>query len=98
MYGHRYTYGKAVKGEATISVRTSGGGFRTPGSYPSDGSLNIQKVLPIDGKVFVEFDFEKDLGVNDKYDYDSSITVDVKVKESLTSKIIINYGLFIEIY
>lgn len=57
MFRFRYTYGKAVKGEATVSV------------YPRIHSEIIQpiyqsparKVIPIDGKAVVEFDIVKDL-------------------------------------
>lgn len=60
LYGYfflRYTYGKAVKGEAIISV------------YPTTVSEVIQpiyqnplrKVIPIDGKAVVQFDVVKDL-------------------------------------
>lgn len=53
----RYTYGKAVKGEAVVSV------------YPMATSTIIQpifknplrKVVPIDGKAVVEFNVAKDL-------------------------------------
>jgi hypothetical protein len=53
----RYTYGKAVRGEATVTV------------YPTyySGLLQpifqnpVRKVVPIDGKANVEFDITKDL-------------------------------------
>lgn len=53
----RYTYGKAVKGKAIVSV------------YPTTVSEIIQpiyqnplrKVVPINGKAVVEFDVVKDL-------------------------------------
>ena len=54
---YRYTYGKAVEGEATVTV------------YPTyySGLLQpifqnpVRKVVPINGKVAVEFDISKDL-------------------------------------
>jgi CD109 antigen len=56
-FSNRYTYGKAVKGEATVTI------------YPTyySGLLQpifqnpVRKVVPIDGKVNVEFDIAKDL-------------------------------------
>jgi CD109 antigen len=53
----RYTYGKAVRGEATVTI------------YPTyySGLLQpifqnpVRKVIPIDGKANVEFDITKDL-------------------------------------
>jgi hypothetical protein len=53
----RYTYGKAVRGEATVTI------------YPTyySGLLQpifqnpVRKVVPIDGKANVEFDITKDL-------------------------------------
>lgn len=54
---HRYTYGKPVKGEATVSVN--------PNIYSGviqPFLLNpIYKVVPINGKANVEFDLIKDL-------------------------------------
>lgn len=72
----RYTYGKAVKGEATISV------------YPTIYSEIIQpiyqnplrKVVPIDGKTVVEFDVAKDL----KWVLISSVDLYVWRKTKLT--------------
>jgi CD109 antigen len=57
LFATRYTYGKAVKGEATVTI------------YPTfySGLLQpifqnpVRKVVPIDGKVNVEFDITKDL-------------------------------------
>lgn len=53
----RYTYGKAVRGEATVTA------FPT---YVSDilqpiFQPPVRKVVPINGKVVVEFDLEKEL-------------------------------------
>lgn len=76
----KYTYGKPVKGEATITA------------YPNIFSSVIQpifqtpvrKVVPIDGKVTVDFDIVSDLRLTD--DYERPIQLDVAVEEELTGR------------
>ncbi|XP_050425560.1 CD109 antigen-like isoform X2 [Adelges cooleyi] len=76
----KYTYGKAVKGEATVSV------------YPTIFSEVIQpiyenplrKVVPIDGKAVVQFDVVKDLNLNDEYE--RGVRFEVTVEEALTGR------------
>lgn len=77
----KYTYGRAVKGEATISA------------YPTYYSGIIQpifqapvrKVFPIDGKAIVEFDIVKELRLTDE-SYERAIQFDVAVEEALTGR------------
>ncbi|KMQ97464.1 cd109 antigen [Lasius niger] len=76
----RYTYGKPVKGEATITA------------YPDIFSGVIQpifqqpvrKVVPIDGKVTVDFDILSELRLTDEYE--RPIMIDVVVEEALTTR------------
>ncbi|GFG28314.1 hypothetical protein Cfor_11328, partial [Coptotermes formosanus] len=76
----KYTYGKAVRGEATVTV------------YPTyySGLLQpifqnpVRKVVPIDGKASVEFDITKDLRLTDEYE--RSVQIDVTVEEALTGR------------
>lgn len=76
----KYTYGKAVRGEATITL------------YPTyySGLLQpifqnpVRKVIPIDGKANVEFDITKDLQLGDEYE--RSVQIDVTVEEALTGR------------
>ncbi|XP_076245134.1 thioester-containing protein 1 allele R1 isoform X2 [Calliopsis andreniformis] len=76
----KYTYGKPVKGEATITA------------YPDIFSGIIQpiyqqpvrKVIPIDGKVTVDFDIHSELKLNDEYE--RPVMIDVAVEESLTGR------------
>ncbi|XP_076646328.1 thioester-containing protein 1 allele R1 isoform X2 [Halictus rubicundus] len=76
----KYSYGKPVKGEATITV------------YPDIFSGVIQpiyqqpvrKVIPIDGKVVVDFDIESELRLSDEYE--RPVVIDVAVEESLTGR------------
>ncbi|KAG7209379.1 hypothetical protein KM043_015478 [Ampulex compressa] len=76
----KYTYGKPVKGEATITA------------YPDIFSGVIQpifqqpvrKVVPIDGKVTVDFDILHELRLTDEYE--RPIMIDVAVEESLTGR------------
>ncbi|GLG95490.1 uncharacterized protein GBIM_02438 [Gryllus bimaculatus] len=76
----KYTYGKPVRGEATITV------------YPNIFSGVIQpifqnpirKVVPIDGKAIVEFDIKNELQLED--DFERTIQLDVAVEEELTGR------------
>ncbi|XP_011255612.1 CD109 antigen isoform X2 [Camponotus floridanus] len=76
----RYTYGKPVKGEATITA------------YPDIFSGVIQpifqqpvrKVVPIDGKAIVDFDILSELRLTDEYE--RPVMIDVVVEEALTTR------------
>ncbi|XP_054003817.1 CD109 antigen-like isoform X1 [Hylaeus anthracinus] len=76
----KYTYGKPVKGEATVTA------------YPDIFSGVIQpifqqpvrKVIPIDGKVTVEFDIQSELKLTDEFE--RPVMIDVAVEESLTGR------------
>ncbi|XP_069677480.1 CD109 antigen-like isoform X2 [Periplaneta americana] len=76
----KYTYGRAVKGEATVTV------------YPTyySGLLQpifqnpVRKVVPIDGKANVEFDIAKDLQLAEEYE--RSVQIDCAVEEALTGR------------
>ncbi|KAL6449226.1 hypothetical protein ACFW04_000704 [Cataglyphis niger] len=76
----KYTYKKPVKGEATITV------------YPDIFSGVIQpifqqpvrKVVPIDGKVTVDFDILSELRLTDEYE--RPVMIDVVVEEALTTR------------
>ncbi|XP_044019727.1 CD109 antigen-like isoform X2 [Aphidius gifuensis] len=76
----KYTYGKPLKGEATIMA------------YPDIFSGVLQpiyqapsrKVIQIDGKVTVDFDIMSELNLSDEYE--RPITIDVAVEEALTGR------------
>jgi CD109 antigen len=76
----KYTYGKSVNGEATITA------------YPDIFSGVIQpifqqpvrKVVPINGKVTVDFDILSELRLTDEYE--RPIMIDVVVEEKLTTR------------
>ncbi|XP_076663404.1 CD109 antigen isoform X3 [Andrena cerasifolii] len=76
----KYTYGKPVKGEATVTA------------YPDIFSGVIQpiyqqpirKVIPIDGKVTIDFDIHSELKLTDEYK--RLVMIDVAVEESLTGR------------
>ncbi|XP_076755631.1 CD109 antigen isoform X1 [Xylocopa sonorina] len=76
----KYTYGKPVKGEATVTA------------YPDIFSGVIQpifqqpirKTLPIDGKAIVDFDIRDELRLIDEYE--RPVMIDVAVEESLTGR------------
>ncbi|XP_050479205.1 thioester-containing protein 1 allele R1-like isoform X2 [Bombus huntii] len=76
----KYTYGKPVKGEATVTA------------YPDIFSDVIQpiyqqpirKVIPINGKIVVDFDIHDELRLTDEYE--RPVMLDVTVEESLTGR------------
>lgn len=76
----RYTYGKPVKGEATITC------------YPTIYSGVIQplyqnpirKVIQLDGKATAEFDLVGELQLTDEYE--RTVVIDATVEESLTGR------------
>ncbi|CAG9825408.1 unnamed protein product [Phaedon cochleariae] len=76
----RHHYGKKVRGEATVTI------------YPTIYSGIIQpifqnpirKVLDIDGTINVEFDIDRDLGLNDEYE--RTVIIDVTVEEKPTGR------------
>lgn len=72
----RYTFGKPVKGEATVSVDISDN-IMTYSSRISSLQTNKQKTFSIDGKGFVEFDLKKDLLILQEYDHPIVLNVDV---------------------
>nr|CAD7424615.1 unnamed protein product [Timema monikensis] len=76
----KYTYGKPVKGEATVTAYpTIFSGvlqpiFQTP----------VRKVIKIDGKATVEFDIVKELQLTDEFE--RVVQFDVAVEEALTGR------------
>ncbi|XP_026469847.1 LOW QUALITY PROTEIN: CD109 antigen-like [Ctenocephalides felis] len=76
----KYTYGKPVKGEATITC------------YPTIYSGVIQplyqnpirKVIQLDGKATAEFDLVGELQLTDEYE--RTVVIDATVEESLTGR------------
>ncbi|XP_034243701.1 CD109 antigen isoform X1 [Thrips palmi] len=74
----RYTYGKPVRGEATVTAYPT---------YISDilqpiFQPPVRKVVPIDGKAAVEFDLEKELKLQG--DFTRDLQLDVTVEEAHT--------------
>lgn len=78
----KYTYGKPVKGEATISVYPS---FAFGSLQPFAQNLISRKTVPLDGKATVEFDTKTDLSLTD--DYSKEFVIEAIVEEELTGKI-----------
>ncbi|CAG9853917.1 unnamed protein product [Phyllotreta striolata] len=76
----RYNYGDKVKGEATVTV------FPTiySGVIQPIFQNPVRKVFDIDGSASVEFDIERDLGLNDEYE--RIVVVDVAIEEHLTGR------------
>ncbi|XP_063973145.1 CD109 antigen-like isoform X2 [Diachasmimorpha longicaudata] len=75
-----YTYGKPVKGEATITAYPDiFSGVLQPIFTPP-----VRKVLPIDGKVTVDFDIATELKLSDEYE--RPIEIEATVEEALTGR------------
>ncbi|XP_014247621.1 CD109 antigen-like isoform X2 [Cimex lectularius] len=76
----KYTYGKPVKGEATIAVYSDTfSDIIQPIFNPP-----VRKTVPIDGKALAEFDVVKELNLPD--DFEREIKFDVIIKEDLTGR------------
>ncbi|XP_055853354.1 thioester-containing protein 1 allele R1 [Episyrphus balteatus] len=71
----RYAFGKPIKGEATISVYPKFFGSLQPFVF----DLITRKVVPIDGKAYVEFDIKEELKF--KEDFERDILLEAVVEE-----------------
>ncbi|XP_031779562.1 CD109 antigen isoform X2 [Nasonia vitripennis] len=77
----KYTYGKPVKGEATITAFPDiYSGVLQPIYSPP-----IRKTVNIDGKTTVDFDIANDLKVKDD-DYKRPVVIEVAVEEAVTGR------------
>uniref|UniRef100_A0A8D8UYD5 TEP1-F n=1 Tax=Cacopsylla melanoneura TaxID=428564 RepID=A0A8D8UYD5_9HEMI len=76
----KYTYGKPVKGEATITAYP----VIFSGVVQPIYTTPVRKVVPIDGKTVIEFDVMNELKLNE--DYERSVQIDVAVEEALTGR------------
>ncbi|XP_053673860.1 thioester-containing protein 1 allele R1-like [Anopheles nili] len=77
----KYTYGKPVKGEATVSVSPE---FRFHYVQPFAKDVITRKVIPIDGKGSVEFDIREELRLEG--DYTRNVVIEAVVEEELTGR------------
>ncbi|XP_049282260.1 CD109 antigen isoform X8 [Anopheles funestus] len=77
----KYTYGKPVKGEATVSASPEFG-FHYVQPFAKD--VITRKVVPIDGKGSVEFDLREELRLEG--DYTRNIVIEAVVEEELTGR------------
>lgn len=76
----KYTYGKPLKGEVTVSVYP-----KTYGSFqPLISNLITRKVAKIDGKTYFEFDIKEELNFNE--DYEQMVAIDAVVEEEFTGR------------
>ncbi|XP_035917630.1 CD109 antigen-like isoform X4 [Anopheles stephensi] len=77
----KYTYGKPVKGEATVSASPE---FQFHYVQPFAKDVITRKVVPIDGKGSVEFDLREELRLEG--DYTRNIVIEAVVEEELTGR------------
>lgn len=76
----KYTYGKPVKGELTVSF--------TPTFFEGSFSPNLiaRKTVPLDGKETVEVDLVTELGISKDQQYERDVIIEAIVEETLTGK------------
>uniref|UniRef100_A0A2M4A166 CD109 antigen n=2 Tax=Anopheles triannulatus TaxID=58253 RepID=A0A2M4A166_9DIPT len=77
----KYTYGKPVKGQATVSVMPE---FRFHYVQPDAKGVVTRKVIPIDGKGSVEFDLRDEVQLQG--DYARNVVFEAIVEEDLTGR------------
>ncbi|XP_058816280.1 thioester-containing protein 1 allele R1-like, partial [Topomyia yanbarensis] len=77
----KYTYGKPVKGEATVSAYPD---FRFHYVQPFERDVITRKTVPIDGKGSVEFDLRDEIKLEGEYTRE--IVIEAIVEEELTSR------------
>lgn len=77
----KYTYGKPVKGEATISAYPT---LYIGSVQPFIQDAIARKVVPIDGKATVEFDIKEELKLEQEYERD--VIIEAIVEEELTGR------------
>lgn len=88
----KYTYGKPVKGELTVSVYP-----KTYGSFqPFASNLIARKAMQIDGKAFVEFDILDELHF--KEDYEQTVVIEAIVEEKLTGNLFTSLQYCLDFY
>lgn len=79
----KYTYGKPVKGEVTVSVYPT---LFVGSVQPFSSNFIARKVVPIDGKATVEVDIVKELGINKEQEYERDVVIEAIVEETLTGR------------
>uniref|UniRef100_A0A1Q3FP24 CD109 antigen n=1 Tax=Culex tarsalis TaxID=7177 RepID=A0A1Q3FP24_CULTA len=77
----KYTYGKPVKGEATVSAYPD---FRFHYVQPFERDVITRKTVPVDGKGSVEFDLRDEIKLEG--DYTRDIVIEAVVEEELTGR------------
>lgn len=82
----QYTFGKVAKGTATVTADISNQyrGFDRAYGRPS-ATKKVSRTIEVNGKNFVEFDLEKDLGIKNN-EYDRLIHIEAQFKEELSGK------------
>lgn len=78
----KYTYGKLVKGEVTVSAYPT---LYVGSLQPFERNIISRKVMPIDGKAVIEFSIADDLGLKDR-DSERDVIIEAIVEEALTGR------------
>lgn len=77
----KYTYGKPVKGEVTISAYPT---LYVGSLQPFERQIISRKVMPIDGRVTVDFNIKDELKLADESERD--VIIEAVVEEALTGR------------
>lgn len=77
----KYTYGKPVKGELTVSFSPT---FFEGSKFSPN--LIARKTVPLDGKASVEVDLLTELGISKDQEYERDVIIEAIVEETLTGK------------
>jgi CD109 antigen len=92
----KYTYGKPVKGSATVQIshprayklvqllQAQESSVARIRPRPIVNTNYIRKVVPINGRAIVEFDIKKDFLIDEVVEYVETISVEATVTEELT--------------
>ncbi|XP_036328143.1 CD109 antigen-like isoform X5 [Rhagoletis pomonella] len=74
----KYTYGKAVKGKASVSIKP------IYHYYGNNDHMEANKTIDVDGKGHVEFDLTKELGISKEHSYVPPLKLLAIMEEELT--------------
>ncbi|XP_017476946.1 PREDICTED: CD109 antigen isoform X7 [Rhagoletis zephyria] len=74
----KYTYGKAVKGKASVSIKP------IYHYYGNNDHMQANKTIDVDGKGHVEFDLTKELGISKEHSYVPPLKLLAIMEEELT--------------
>lgn len=79
----KYTFGKIAKGNATVTAEVESWGWWRRNN--NNNNKKVSKSVEVDGKKFVEFDINKDLGIEEKT-YERTVILSTTFTDELSGK------------